>query len=200
MAARPRLSAQRLGAVLEAATAVFARSGFQRARMEDVAQQAGVSKGTLYLYFRSKDDLIAAILHRLFGGEMRHLQRLLAEEGPATARLLALTRHLADELQRLSVLLPIWFEFYALAARQKGVRQFLRAYFADYRAALAALIAQGSARGEFHAVDAGAAATTLIALYEGLTLLWAIDPQAVAADAAPEAALRLLLDGLIARL
>ena len=85
------------------------------------------------------------------------------------------------------------------AARQKGVRQFFKEYFAAYRAPLAGLIRQGIERGEFRDVDAEEAALTVIALYEGLTLLWAIDPRAVSAETTPEAAMRLLLDGLSAR-
>ena len=199
MAARPRLGPERLGEVLQAATAVFARAGFHQARMEDIAQEAGLAKGTLYLYFKNKDDLIAAILHRLFSGELHALEELRASDAPARERLLTLTRRLADELKRLSLLLPIWFEFYALAARQKGVRQFFKEYFAAYRVPLAALIRQGIARGEFRDVDADLAALTFIALYEGLTLLWAVDPQSMAVETTPEAAVRLLLEGLDVR-
>ena len=199
MSARPRLGPERLNEVLQAATAVFARAGFHQARMEDVAQEAGLAKGTLYLYFKNKDDLIAAILHRLFSGELRALEELQASDAPARERLLTLTRRLANELKHLSLLLPIWFEFYALAARQKGVRQFFKEYFAAYRVPLAALIRQGIARGEFRDVDAEQAALTYIALFEGLTLLWAIDPQSVPAETMPEAAALLLLDGLDAR-
>lgn len=94
---------------------------------------------------------------------------------------------------------PIWFEFYAIAARQRGVRQFLKDYFADYRATLAALIRQGVERGEFHDVDPDQAAIALIAVYEGLTLLWAVDPVGVAIDAASESAVRLILGGLSTR-
>src|SRR5579875_4013179 len=89
MAARPRLGPERLNEVLQAATAVFARAGFHQARMEDIAQEAGLAKGTLYLYFKNKDDLIAAILHRLFSGELHALEELQASDAPARERLLA---------------------------------------------------------------------------------------------------------------
>ena len=44
-------------AILDAAWAVFAERGFARAKLDDVARRAGVSKGTLYLYFDSKERL-----------------------------------------------------------------------------------------------------------------------------------------------
>lgn len=199
MCARPRLGPERLNEVLQSAMAVFARAGFQQARMEDIAQEAGLAKGTLYLYFRSKDDLIAALLQRLFSGELRQLQDIHASDAPVADRLLDLTRHMAGELKRLSILLPIWFEFYAIAARHRGVRLFLKDYFADYRTRLAALVQQGIDRGEFRDVDAAEAATALIALYEGLTLLWAVDPQTMDVGRTPEATVRLLLEGLRVR-
>lgn len=199
MAARPRLGPERLDEVLQAAMVVLARAGFQQARMEDIAQEAGLAKGTLYLYFKTKDDLIAAILRRIFSGELHALHALEASDAPARERLLTLTQRLTDELKRLSLLLPIWFEFYAIATRQQGVRQFFREYYAAYRARLAVLIRQGIDRGEFRDVDTDTAALTVIALYEGLTLVWAVDPQAMSVETTPEAVVRLLLDGLCVR-
>jgi len=47
--------------ILEAATRVFAREGFHKAKIEDVAREAGVAHGTVYLYFGSKDDLLISV-------------------------------------------------------------------------------------------------------------------------------------------
>jgi AcrR family transcriptional regulator len=52
----------RRGAILKAALAVFAERGFAAARLDDVAARAGVAKGTLYLYFQSKEDLFEALI------------------------------------------------------------------------------------------------------------------------------------------
>ncbi|HEV2984143.1 MAG TPA: TetR family transcriptional regulator, partial [Vicinamibacterales bacterium] len=51
-------------AILRAATDVFAESGYFNAQVADVARAAGVAAGTVYLYFRSKDDLLAAVFQR----------------------------------------------------------------------------------------------------------------------------------------
>ncbi|RLQ88334.1 TetR/AcrR family transcriptional regulator [Notoacmeibacter ruber] len=51
--------------VLDAAKAVLVREGLAEARMEQVARQAGIAKGTIYLYFDSKDALVAALLERM---------------------------------------------------------------------------------------------------------------------------------------
>ena len=147
MASRPNVSEERKQQILEAAIAVFARLGFRATRMDDVAEQAGLSKGALYLYYKSKDAIIAALLQHLFAQEFKQLQALVESEskGPVVEQLLILTRQLASMMQWVGKLMPITFEFYAIAGRDKAVRQFLKEYFTDYRTLLARLISGGRA-------------------------------------------------------
>jgi AcrR family transcriptional regulator len=76
----PALKAERRQAILDAALEVFAAQGFAAARLEDVARQAGVAKGTLYLYFRDKEELFEQILRvegeQVFG----HITALAADD------------------------------------------------------------------------------------------------------------------------
>src|SRR5881398_356079 len=63
--ARPLLErGDKRDAILRAATDVFASRGFFNAQVADVARAAGVAAGTVYLYFRSKDDLLVSIFDR----------------------------------------------------------------------------------------------------------------------------------------
>jgi len=61
------LREQRREAILEAAAEVFAEKGYQRATMREIAARVGIAPGTIYLYFRSKRDLLLAIADRLIG-------------------------------------------------------------------------------------------------------------------------------------
>ena len=74
MSPRPDVSEEHKNQILEAAIAVFARLGFQQTRMDDIAEQAGLSKGALYLYYKSKDAIIAALLKYFFTQEFKRLQ------------------------------------------------------------------------------------------------------------------------------
>jgi AcrR family transcriptional regulator len=56
---------QRQEAILEAAFRVFAAHGYEAARIDDVARQAGIAKGTIYLYFRDKEQLFRAVVRNL---------------------------------------------------------------------------------------------------------------------------------------
>ena len=197
MAPRPDVSEERKGQILEAAISVFSRLGFHRARMEDVARESGLAKGTLYLYYRSKDELIGALLERVFRWGRRDLEAALNSKGPASERLIDLSRRMSKEVERLAMLLPVWFEFYAVAARNKAVKRFVRRYFEEYRMALESVVREGIERGEFRDVDAAEVAVTIVSLFEGVTLLWAFDPEAVPAAEQMEASTRLLIEGLI---
>jgi len=161
--------------ILAAATAVFAQKGFDGASMDDIVQASGLSKGGLYWHFKSKDDIIAAILNEFFSQEMDFLDALLQAEGSATARLQQLGQQVMVDVAHMQELLPISLEFYALAARRETVREQLQDYFEQYRLTLATLIQVGIDAGEFDtAVAAEQAALNLIAQFEGLVLLWAI--------------------------
>jgi AcrR family transcriptional regulator len=161
--------------ILAAATAVFAQKGFDGASMDDIVQASGLSKGGLYWHFKSKDDIIAAILNEFFSQEMNFLESLLQTEDSATAKLQQLGQQVSTDVVHMQALLSISLEFYALAARRETVRGQLQAYFEQYRNSLATLIQAGIHAGEFdEAVSAEQAALNLVAQFEGLVLLWAI--------------------------
>ncbi|GLV60806.1 fatty acid metabolism regulator protein [Dictyobacter sp. S3.2.2.5] len=198
MSPRPDVSEERKQQILEAAIAVFARLGFAESRMDDIAAQAGLSKGTLYLYYKNKDALIAALLKYFFTQEMEHLRAFVEveREEPVSEQLLLLTRQFSVTMQSMVELMPISFEFYSLAGRDSEIRQFLQDYFREYRRELARLIERGSSRSEFQSVDAQATAVTIAALFEGLALLHFVDTQAFQWGAQAESSIQLLLTGL----
>ena len=86
MSPRPDVSVTRKNQILDAATAVFARLGFHDARMDDIVQASGLSKGALYWYFKSKEDIITAISQRLFTTDIEQLVGLLHAEGSVSER------------------------------------------------------------------------------------------------------------------
>src|SRR5579859_4356229 len=53
--------------ILDAAVAEFAEKGFAAARMDDIASRAGVTKGTIYLYFRSKEEVFKSLIRDSIG-------------------------------------------------------------------------------------------------------------------------------------
>jgi AcrR family transcriptional regulator len=196
MSPRPDVSEERTQQIIEAAMAVFSRLGFDKTRMDDIVQESGLSKGALYWYFKSKDDLIVAILDNLFGRELTEMQDLPNEEGSAGERLLKFMERSLADLKRMSHLMPITYEFYALAFRNKAVQKTMKHYLKSYLAILEPLIQQGIERGEFRPVDVRQAALAISAIFEGTLLLWVYDPKTVQIEKQIEAGCRMLMAGL----
>ena len=196
MSPRPDVSKERTRQILDAAVKVFSRAGFQQASMDDIVAESGLSKGALYWYFKSKDEIIVAVLDRLFAGELTGVQQLAQAKCSAEDRLVEFSRMTISEIKNMMRLIPITYEFYSLAFRNKTVQKSLRKYFQNYTDALVPVIEQGMARGEFRRVDARHTAITLGAVVEGSVLLWVFDPKMVQLEEQLETGVRLVLEGL----
>jgi TetR/AcrR family fatty acid metabolism transcriptional regulator len=72
------LREQRKGLILEAAATIFAERGYQRATVKEIAAQAGIAPGTIYLYFENKHDLLLTIVDRVIGQAFEQLLAQLA--------------------------------------------------------------------------------------------------------------------------
>ncbi|WP_404402056.1 TetR/AcrR family transcriptional regulator [Pelagibacterium halotolerans] len=65
--------------IVEAALEVFARRGYAAARLDDIAARAGVSKGTLYLYFENKEALFEAVVSQSFAPNIERVRAVIAQ-------------------------------------------------------------------------------------------------------------------------
>lgn len=187
---------ERTNQILDAAAAIFARRGCDAARMDDIAQEAGLSKGTLYWYFKNKGSLILALLDRVLARHLTGLHDLPPTGETISEQCVYLVRQFMEDLARTSSLASLILEFYALAARQQETRQFFRDYFQQAGAVLSALIQQGIERGEFRPVRIASAVHAMIALFEGMMVLFAFGSLTTSLQEEMEEALQLLFEGL----
>ncbi len=177
---RPNVSEQRKLEILQAAARVFTVQGLGSARMEDVAAAAGVSKGTVYLYYPSKDSLIEALLHQLFMPLEHALDALMADTSAAVQRLQRYGEALLQTFDDARPLQPLVLELFALAPRQTFASALLTGYFERYRAGVTAILQAGAQSGELSltafAGQAQTAALSFISTLEGLLLLFLLNP------------------------
>jgi AcrR family transcriptional regulator len=199
MSPKPDVSETRKRQILEAAMKVFSRQGFHEARMDDIVQEAGLSKGALYWYFKSKDEVIMAILDGLFERELSGLKDLQDQEGPASDLLREFMQLTIRELKQMTRLLPIAYEFYALAFRNRTVREATKRYLQTYINLLTPLIQRGIDQGAFRPVNPGETAIAIGAMIEGALLLWVFDPERVDLERQLNHAMTIFLSGLEVR-
>lgn len=196
MSPRSDVSEQRKSQIIEAATNVFARLGFQKARMDDIVEESGLSKGTLYWYFKSKDELIIGILDRLLGSEIAELRKLNESDGPVLEKLAGFIELTIDDFKKFSPYVQMYYELFALAMRSKSIQKMFTRYFRSYLDMLTPLIQEGIDRGEFRQVDAREAAIAFAALVEGTILLMVYDPENIDLENHIRSGTRIMMDGL----
>lgn len=196
MPARGERSTERRAQILQAAAAVYARQGIDSARMDDIVAESGLSKGTLYWYFDSKDDITVALVEEVISEEFAQLRQLLDAEGTVIERLERFFDMHATILQSNPLLGKLGIEFYSIAGKLDKVHELVRQYYDEFVAVVLALVRQGEGRGELRVGRPRELAVNLVALVEGSTLLWAIGIQEVDLAQQFRNAIALLFDGL----
>jgi AcrR family transcriptional regulator len=178
----PKISSQQREArrdqILAAALKCFSRDGFHHTTTADIVRESGLSQGTLYLYFKSKDDLIAAIADDRHRREAAANALAEGEEDPWQS-ILMLLRLYASRLSEpanaddLRVSLQGWAE----ALRNERIKTGVLKGAELARSALVRMIRRGQKRGTFRRnIHAEAAARLLIALFQGFVLQVAWQP------------------------
>lgn len=196
MTPRPDVSAERKAQILEGAKKVFAKLGFERARVDDIAEESGLSKGTLYWYFDSKDAIITAIMDQFFARELSQVRELMDAEVSAKEKLLMFTHFAAEDIVKMQPLMPILFEYWSLLLRRKKVKQVLSNYYKSILEIMVPIIERGIEQGEFRQVDAISVAIAIGAVFEGIIVLWGAAPEIVNLREHIEVGVRLVIEGI----
>lgn len=190
---KPDVSAERIPLILNSAIKVFSKKGFEAARMEDIAKTAKLSVGGMYWYYKSKEEIIIAIMEQLIDKDVKDLRVLLEAEGSVRARLEA---YISLSLEAAQEYIPITYELYSLAHRNAKVKNHIRAFLQTYHSVLEQFIQQGIDRKEFKSANAREAALTLASLYEGTLELTMLNPERVDAKKTLLSSFKLLMNGL----
>ena len=196
MSPRPNVTDERKSQIINAAEDVFTKRGFDEARMDDIAEETGLSKGTLYLYFKSKDDLIIAILDRIFQREFQEFEKIDLSTLSATAAIDLFIEAVMKDVKLILRMLPIAYQFLALAFRNTVVQKALKVYLKHYMDIFIPIIQRGIDSGEFRQVDAREVAIAGGAVIEGTLLLWIYDNSLIDPEKHVRTGMELLLEGV----
>ena len=150
--------------IIEAALALFTEKGYAATRLDDVAKRAGISKGTLYLYFDSKEAIFRAVVETLIGPHLQQIEKLVDEFSGSNQALLRQLIHGWWKNVGESSLSAIP----KLIVSESGNFPELAAYFVKHvikrgRKVFVRVLERGMAAGEFRECDAQMAARLLLA-------------------------------------
>ena len=157
--------------ILDAALTVFSARGFAAAKLDDVAKEAGVSKGTLYLYFESKEALFEAMALELMRAPVLAQLETIAKAETATEglrQLIQFMTRMLDDPRRSALPKLIIAES---AGFPELAKIWLKSVIQPVRQRLVQLIEAGIASGEFRKVDPWETTKLVIAPFL-LTAIW----------------------------
>ncbi|MGY0490436.1 TetR/AcrR family transcriptional regulator [Streptomyces sp. WG-D5] len=166
---RVRLSvAERREELLKAAIEQIEARGVAAVRIADVASALGVSNALVLYHFSTKEKLVAAAFTHAAEGDLAHLRKLLGRRTTALKRLRAAVRWYAPTGTAKGW--RLWIEGWAAALREPALREVAQDLDRQWKAALADVVTEGVAAGEFSCPDPTATALRLTALLDGLAV------------------------------
>ena len=157
--AEPKVSREEL--ILEAADRLLARYGYRKMTIDDLAREAGIGKGTVYLHFRSKEDVVLSHMDRIVDGVMARMKAIAATDEPPAAKL------------REMLVARVMVRFDGVQHYTESISEVLRdlrtpllqrreGYFEEEAKVLSGVLREGQRAGAFRRHEALATARTLV--------------------------------------
>jgi len=171
---KPRVSGDKYQRILDAAISVFAEKGFYVARVSDVAERASVADGTIYLYFRNKEELLMTAINSAFAAFMsRARTELEAIASPAgkLRRLALLHLETLGSNRELAIVLQM-----ELRQSVRFLVPFSQQHMVEYFGLVRAAIAEGQKQGVFRSeLHEKIAANCFFGAIDEMVTSWVLD-------------------------
>jgi AcrR family transcriptional regulator len=176
MTKREQQREERRKQILDAALVAFGEKGFHGSNVSDVAAQAGVSQGTIYWYFESKEELISAAILS-FVEEVASSALAITQMGETSAdKLRALAASMEQFTESGARLFTMFLEFWASSSRREEAAALWMDLLEEYKDVFVGLVQDGIQTGEFRQLDAEGVVWAIMAAYDGLAAYAMLKP------------------------
>jgi AcrR family transcriptional regulator len=186
--------------IIRAAIRVFSKMGFARSKMIQVAEAAGIGKGTIYEYFKSKEDLIAAVFNTFVQEiEIEISKKISRLEDPVDKLRIYFNSWLEilndDFLEYGDLMIDIWAESVRL---HEGKDIFdLKGMYQRLGIQLASILNQGITQKRFKSFDTTVLSSVILATMDGLFLQWLLNKKAFNMQDAVRQISEILIEGIL---
>ncbi|MBK6687102.1 MAG: TetR/AcrR family transcriptional regulator [Deltaproteobacteria bacterium] len=159
--------------IVDAAVHVFAEKGFFGARVSEIAEAAGVADGTIYLYFKSKDDILISLFEEKMAEIIKQLQEILATLDDPEAKM---RRYIVEHL-KLVAGQPHLMQVLTVELRQSArfIKEYSPKAFAKYLAVIGNILEEGQKKGIFRRdLDPSVFRRALFGAIDEISLEWVL--------------------------
>jgi AcrR family transcriptional regulator len=181
--------------ILEAAIKLFSNHGYNKSSVDDICSEAGISKGAFYHHFQSKQALFLALLDSWLQTIDKAIEASKDKTAPET--FMQMTEAFPYVFETAGEGLPMFFEFWLQASRDKKVWEASIAPYRRYHKYFTSLIKKGVEEGSFVEVDPELASRMIVSTAMGLFLQSLLDPKGANWEKVARESTSLLLNSLL---
>jgi TetR/AcrR family fatty acid metabolism transcriptional regulator len=163
--------------IIMAAIKVFARKGVAYTKMIDIAEEAGIGKGTIYEYFKSKDDIFFESFHHFMEHSDTVIAKRLFKIHDPVEKLESWIEGWMEAISGSIDVLEILMDYWAEGIRTKNENYVfnMKQLYDEYRKVIVEILEEGISKGKIRPVNTTATASILIGALDGLALQWIMD-------------------------
>lgn len=185
--------------ILQSASQLFSKFGYDATSVAQICQAAGVSKGAFYHHFPTKQAVFMALLNSYLNGIDSGFNHMRQEIKNVPQAFLQMAEMAGAIFQSADFHLPIFLEFWTQSRHDPQVWAATMEPFQRYQEYFACMIQEGVDEGTLHPVDANLAARVLVSLAVGLLMESLFDPNITDWQLEARQSIELLLNGLSRR-
>jgi len=181
MSAKRVVKSQKREKIILSAMKVFAKKGIKNTTVNDIAVEAGIGKGTIYEYFRDKNDIIINSFKYFVNLFDSGIEDIALDDSVGKEKLLKITSFVINYLrEEQNEIMNLTFDFWAESIRAKTVKDIIyremKDFYRSYRKLISDMIKQGKMDGSFsNKIDEKSLASLLVGMLDGLMVQWILD-------------------------
>jgi TetR/AcrR family transcriptional regulator, fatty acid metabolism regulator protein len=183
--------------IIEAAVRVFARKGYYNSRVSDIAREAGIAAGTIYLYFKTKDDILVTLFREKMADFVGALQKAIADEPDAASkvrRLVSLHFSMLEHNPELAEVVQV-----ELRQGQKFFRGASSQEIGAYFALIGSVLEEGVTEGRFRpGLPVKVATKMLFGAMDQMATSWVLGKRSYRLADTADAVAEIFLQGIAA--
>jgi len=180
--------------IIDAAVIVIAENGYHQAQVSKIARQAGVADGTIYLYFKNKEDILISLFQEKMGNFVEKIEEKIAGKETAAEKLLMMVEthfHMLSEDKHLAIVTQL-----ELRQSNKDLRLKINDVLKGYLKLVDSILIEGKESGEFSEnLDVRLARQMIFGTMDETVTSWVMNEQKYNLTALAGSVHRLLLNG-----